>query len=680
MDKPDLAHQALACYDRLLQLDPGLRPRPGQRLMAGQVALTFSQADLGPPQPGSALPETQPRRALAVIQAGTGVGKSLAYCAPALALALQRNTRLLISTATVALQEQLVHKDLPALAAQSEQPFRFALAKGRGRYVCKLKLERRLASLGGARDPDGASDEDVHEDDWFLEAQPPRHGSPSDAAALSALHHELGSGGWDGDFDSLAHPPAGLIWQSVAAHASSCAARHCPVYGQCSYFQQRKELVGAQVIVVNHDLLLSTLGSRTLPELDNCLLVIDEAHHLPAVALEQFASRMDLSRLGWIERLAQRAVRTGAALGLAELVELPGHAAALRQAMQELARLAVLQFGAELGGAPLAQSAQATLGGREAALKAPGAAGAGGYAAERVARLHQGQTPAVLFEPLQALLRSAGAFIESLRLLAKALRTEMRERPQQARQLATQYAQLGNLTPRLEAAHETARLLLQQPTEGAEPVAKWFGWQSAGADAALLAHASPTLPGSTLRQHLWGSVRAAVLTSATLSSGGRFDYFLRESGLDHDPDVCALEVPSPFDFSRQGRIVLASTRADPKDASAFNAELVCSLMQDLACVRHQRRIRPRRLPAKPLGHRLGALGGLLQQQARGLVSGFQARRQAAQLGVLGGQLARLLGLIAHFGAQGLGQQPQQINKSARAAQQGVQGLQQRGRR
>ncbi|MDO8273939.1 MAG: helicase C-terminal domain-containing protein, partial [Serpentinimonas sp.] len=108
----------------------------------------------------------------------------------------------------------------------------------------------------------------------------------------------------------------------------------------------------------------------------------------------------------------------------------------------------------------------------------------------------------------------------------------------------------------------------------------------AGADAALLAHASPTLPGSTLRQHLWGSVRAAVLTSATLSSAGRFDYFLRESGLDLDPDVRALEVPSPFDFSRQGRIVLASTRADPKDASAFNAELVCSLMQDLACVRH----------------------------------------------------------------------------------------------
>lgn len=579
MDKPELARQALARYDRLLQLDPGLRPRPGQRLMAEEVAQTFSQADLGPLEASQALPGVQPQRALVVIQAGTGVGKSLAYCAPALALALERNTRLLISTATVALQEQLVHKDLPALAAQSEQPFRFALAKGRGRYVCKLKLERRLSGLRGARSSDGGADEDAHEDDWFLEAQPPQPGKTDDLSALSALQAELTSGRWNGDIDTLEQAPAGLVWQSVAVQASSCAARHCPVYHQCSYFQQRKELVGAQVIVVNHDLLLSTLGSRTLPELDNCLLVIDEAHHLPAVALEQFASRMDLSRLGWIERLAQRALRTGSALGLDELAAVPGHAAALRAAMQELACLVVQQFGPELGG----ESGGGLRGsGAEAARVAAPAASGG----ERVARLGAGQTPPALLEPLNALLRSSGAFIDLLRLLAKALRAEMRDQPQQARQLATQYAQLGSLTPRLEAAHETARLLLQQPTDGAEPVAKWFGWQSAGADAALMAHASPTLPGSTLRQHLWGSVRAAVLTSATLSSAGRFDYFLRESGLDLDPDVRTLEVPSPFDFSRQGRLVLAGTRADPKDASAFNAELVRSLMQDLADVRH----------------------------------------------------------------------------------------------
>ncbi len=589
MDKPELAQLALACYDRLLLRDLRLRPRPGQRQMAEQVAQTFSQADLGPLEASQALPGVEPQRALAVIQAGTGVGKSLAYCAPALALALERNTRVLISTATVALQEQLVHKDLPALVAQFEQPIRYALAKGRGRYVCKLKLERRLAGLGAARGNDAAADEDLHEDDWFLEAQPPQPGGSSDVDTLLALQADLASGRWSGDFDDLSQPPAGLLWQSVAVQASSCAARHCPVYGQCSYFEQRKELVGAQVIVVNHDLLLSTLGSRTLPDLDNCLLVIDEAHHLPAVALEQFASRMDLSRLGWIERLAQRAMRAGATLGLAELAGVHEQAAALRQAMQELARWVVQHHGHELSEAPRESAGFGLLGAhaatRPAAAAALGAVPAG-FTPERVARLSQGQTPAALLQTLEALQRSSGAFIDSLRLLAKALRAEMRDQPQQSRQLATLYAQLGSLTPRLEAAHETARLFLQQPSLGDEPVAKWFSVQSAGADAALMAHASPTLPGSTLRQHLWGSVRAAVLTSATLSSGGRFDYFLRESGLEHDPDACTLEVPSPFDFSRQGRLVLGGTRADPKEASAFNAELVCSLLQDLAAVRH----------------------------------------------------------------------------------------------
>ena len=203
MDKPELARHALASYDRLLQLDPGLRPRPGQRLMAEQVAQTFSLADLGPTAASPALPGVKPERAVAVIQAGTGVGKSLAYCAPALAMALQRNTRLLISTATVALQEQLVHKDLPALAAQSEQPFRFALAKGRGRYVCKLKLERQLSRLGGARTSDGAAEEDVHEDDWFLEAQPAQQGKTDDLGALLALQTELASGRWGGDLDTF---------------------------------------------------------------------------------------------------------------------------------------------------------------------------------------------------------------------------------------------------------------------------------------------------------------------------------------------------------------------------------------------------------------------------------------------------------------------------------------------
>ena len=147
MHEKKWAEEALNSFDAVVGAMPGFRSRDGQRKMAAQIAQTLSQAQLGKVDED----DPDPRRAIAVVQAGTGVGKSLAYSIPAIRMALSRGTRVLISTATVALQEQLVNKDLPALAQKLDQPFKFALAKGRGRFVCKLKLER-LASTGEAQD------------------------------------------------------------------------------------------------------------------------------------------------------------------------------------------------------------------------------------------------------------------------------------------------------------------------------------------------------------------------------------------------------------------------------------------------------------------------------------------------------------------------------------------------
>ena len=571
MNKTDMAREALAAFDRLVSRAAGLRPRAGQRLMAEQVASTFSAADLGRlPDAAAAEDEGAPARSIAVVQAGTGVGKSLAYGVPAIALALERNTRVMISTATVALQEQLVHKDLPALAALMPQPFRFALAKGRGRYVCRLKLERLTQHEQGGHD----SEEDTSEEEDLFSAWTPGPASLDERArrlaAFASMAADLASGRWDGDRDTLSVAPDPLIWQAVAADVSSCSARHCPVYGQCSYFEQRRALVGAQVIVVNHDLLLSSLGSRALPELDNCLLVIDEAHHLPATALDQFASHMDLSRLTWLDRLTSRALKAGSQLGVEEVADIPKHAALIRQAMQDLARLVMHQYGEQL----------------RVPMQGWSATGRSGEPVGR-ARVAGGRLPEPMNGPLAQLAHSTQVYVDALRAISKALRAEMRDQPLEARRLATQYAQLGTLAPRLEAVHATTRWLMQTPQADASPVAKWFTLQGAGEGmAALHAHASPTLPGGALRHHLWSVVRAAVLTSATLTSCGRFDFLLREIGLADDPDVVTLEVPSPFDFQRQGRLVLASTRADPRDAAAFTREMVEALIQDLRDVRH----------------------------------------------------------------------------------------------
>ncbi|MFC4474214.1 ATP-dependent DNA helicase DinG [Comamonas denitrificans] len=549
------ATHALQAFDNVVAAQAHLRPRAGQREMAAQVAHTFAHAHLGKPTEGEdSTPNTAVAPSIAVIQAGTGVGKSLAYSAPAIAMALQRGTRVVISTATVALQEQLVNKDLPALAAHLGQPFRYALAKGRGRFVCQLKLERLV----------GSSDLYPEEaDDLFGETLPTKPVAQAERQAqqqfYASMAEALAQGRWDGDRDSLDTPPAPEAWSPVAAEGSSCTGRHCPAFQSCSYYERRKELVAAQVIVVNHDLLLSSLGARLLPELDNCLLVLDEAHHLPATALAQFANSMDLSRLQWLDKLTSRALRIGQLLEVEEIADIPQHSSGLRQAMGQLAQAAMAQYGETL------KSPEARFG-------------------PASARIPRGVLPEALLPPLEAVLAHSTGLLDVLRAIAKALRSTIKETPDEAPRLAALYAQLGSLAPRLEAVFATTELLLHTPAPGQAPAAKWFTLEMDGEWIALQAHASPILPGSTLRQHLWSQVRGGVLTSATLTSCGSFDFFLREVGLHDLPTLATLEVASPFDYPSQGVLWAHHTQADPKHAGPFTQEMVHTLLHDLASV------------------------------------------------------------------------------------------------
>ena len=549
------ATHALQAFDNVVAAQAHLRPRAGQREMAAQVAHTFAHAHLGKPTEGEdSPPNTAVAPSIAVIQAGTGVGKSLAYSAPAIAMALQRGTRVVISTATVALQEQLVNKDLPALAAHLGQPFRYALAKGRGRFVCQLKLERLV----------GSSDLYPEEaDDLFGETLPAKPVAQAERQAqqqfYASMAEALAQGRWDGDRDSLDTPPAPEAWSPVAAEGSSCTGRHCPAFQSCSYYERRKELVAAQVIVVNHDLLLSSLGARLLPELDNCLLVLDEAHHLPATALAQFANSMDLSRLQWLDKLTSRALRIGQLLEVEEIADIPQHSSGLRQAMGQLAQAAMAQYGETL------KSPEARFG-------------------PASARIPRGVLPEALLPPLEAVLAHSTGLLDVLRAIAKALRSTIKETPDEAPRLAALYAQLGSLAPRLEAVFATTELLLHTPAPGQAPAAKWFTLEMDGEWITLQAHASPILPGSTLRQHLWSQVRGGVLTSATLTSCGSFDFFLREVGLHDLPTLATLEVASPFDYPSQGVLWAHHTQADPKHAGPFTQEMVHTLLHDLASV------------------------------------------------------------------------------------------------
>ena len=535
-----LAQHAMQAFNTMVQRSAAFTPRAGQQAMAQRIADTLSRADLGECD--------NPTQAIAVVQAGTGVGKSAAYASTAVALALARKTRVIISTATVALQEQLMQKDLPALAQTMDQPFVYALAKGRGRYVCKVKLER-LVGVGSAED-------DLFEDDFPAQALGSASREAREERRTRLYEHmatQLASAAWDGDRDSLAQSPQPEDWGPVAAERHSCTVRQCPRFGSCSYYHARNALAQAQVIVANHDLVLASLGMKTLPDLDNCLLIFDEAHHLPAVALDQFSSAVDFGSLRWLDQLPKAMKEVAKALEL-ELSEDPAIVTSqLKAVFNTLARM-VLEL------------VHASTGGQDGTL-----------------RFAHGVLPDALHEPVSQLGAQAAGLNKALDALGQAVKTLSKDDPTRALQCAQLYARLGPLAPKLSGAAATAELLLEH---GAQPLAKWLACTTDGDFLRLSAHACPIVPGDLLRQFLWPQVRGAVLTSASLTSCGSFDYFLEEVGLRHNPQASALEVSSPFNYATQGRLRVAHTVADPKNASAYTQEMVGLLLDDLARITH----------------------------------------------------------------------------------------------
>lgn len=228
--------------------------RPGQVEMADAVARSF--------QSGEHL----------VVQAGTGTGKSLAYLIPAIVRALDDNAPVVVSTATIALQRQLVDRDLPRLAdaladALPRQP-RFALLKGRRNYLCLNKIH----SDGSTGDPEA---DDQPQEELF---------NPMAATALGrdvARLTEWASTTDTGDRDDLKPGVAERSWSQVSVSARECiGVARCPYGSECFSERARSRAGGADIVVTNHALLAidAVAESTVLPE--HSLLVVDEAHEL----------------------------------------------------------------------------------------------------------------------------------------------------------------------------------------------------------------------------------------------------------------------------------------------------------------------------------------------------------------------------------------------------------------
>jgi ATP-dependent DNA helicase DinG len=507
---------------------PTYEPRVEQVTMARAVARTLEH--------GGVL----------VVEAGTGTGKSLAYLIPSIHWARQRGERVIVSTRTINLQEQLIHTDLPFLARNLGVEFGAALVKGRGNYLCLRKTR------------------EISEQPSLLGDEPSR----AELATILRWSHTTE----DGSLSDLGFAPRASSWEAVRVEHDDCLRARCPEYEQCFFYRARRAAARADVLVVNHSLLMADQALRDaladdeqngiLPRASR--LVIDEAHHIEDVSTEYFGADVTLRRIEQVlsrlqsPRTPERGVLPSLLERLAAVSSPEDRPAAdgamrwleerLRPRVPELAREAAAAFGS------LLLSVQSHLRAVAAATPSPDE-----QTLRVVPLLRETSFWTEIAGVLSTLVSAIEAFVEDTRPV---LRRVGDFSAANAERFLFPSMQLDAQTGRLAAVAEDLRsFLLDDPA-----LCRWFALRTDRDRLPVLSlHHAPVEVGPKLRSSLFERFQAVILTSATLAVDRRFDYFFDRSGIGGlDPDhVSRLRLPSPFDYSDQALLAVPDDLPDP---------------------------------------------------------------------------------------------------------------------
>lgn len=496
--------------------------RPSQRAMASEIARLYNEGGVG------------------LLEAGTGVGKSMGYLVPALRWAAANGERTVVSTNTINLQEQLVGKDLPFLAgALTDQKVRFALLKGWRNYLCLNRLA--LARSGGTA---------------LLE-----DGMAAELATIEAWAERTS----DGSVADLPTPPRPEVWDEVAAEPDLCLRMKCPHFDRCFLFKARREAAQADVIVVNHHLLLSDVAVRrsqqnwedaaVLPAYKR--LVVDEGHHLEDAAaahlgtsvtqrtLQRLFSRLDRKGKGLLGALVAKLAEKSDLLSTASLDLVQARLVPSAHASRDKAALLfdLLHVWLERQGQPVVRLTDT-------------------FAADPIWQAGLGLA-------LDDLLAEVELLHDGLRQVRERLETD--ERRLDA--LAPLLAELRAVARRLQAAGDGLGRALK-PAANADPSVRWI--EARGKERNVVVTSVPLDLAPILREDLFKRVKTAVVTSATLATRpgagptpGAFSFLVNRLGLTPPEFAPATAVlPSPFDYPRQALLAIPTDVPPPNvDAS-----------------------------------------------------------------------------------------------------------------
>ena len=469
-----------------------------------------------------------------MVEAGTGVGKSFAYLVPAiLAAARDKELRVVVSTHTISLQEQLISKDIPFLQSVMPQAFKPVLVKGRGNYISLRRLrgaQNRVAGL-------------LTEDRAVLQLQ------------------EIGN--WsrvtkDGSRSNLAFQPLPSVWDLVESDTGNCLGRKCPSHDDCFYYKARKQVYGANLLIVNHalffsDLALHRAGASLLPKYQ--AVILDEAHTLEDVAAEHLG--LTISR-GSIDYLLNKLLSPRHDRGLLVFF---GTAAAMHQV--EAARQAAEGFFRDIlswhaaAQAPHPNPSPPQPGKGVGVRGASGSRGRGeSFVAEtiRVRRQH------IVANPVSGELKKLAGLLDGI----ADKRTEDDEKIE--------------LTSAADRCATLASNVTEWLAQGLEGQVYWVE-VSGGRKQRIELASAPIEVGPTLREQLYSQIPTVVLTSATLSTGGDagFNHFQQRLGLESCP---TLQLGSPFNYREQAELHLLRNMPDPVALPAEFEEAVFAKIQE----------------------------------------------------------------------------------------------------
>lgn len=533
LEKNAIAHH----YRTLAEHLPNFRPRKAQREMIAAIANVFSRTLSH--EDG----EEEPKRcgeSIVVIEGPTGVGKSVAYLLSGGIMAQTRQKRLIVSSATVALQEQLVGRDLPFVVQHSGLEMTFALAKGRARYLCPYKLYQLTQQN---------AQESLFEQETFslLWSEKPKE---EELNLLHDIAKQFAVRQFNGDRDTWPEVIDDVLWAKITNDRHGCLKNACPNRLECPFLLAREVLETVDVVVANHDLLLSDIsmgGGVILPSPKDSFYCIDEAHHLAKKALSHFAAEHAHQQAVWLlEKLPQQTAKWMTVLDRLETANLADEAAeSLLECLNE--------WHFHLEDAADFQNEEGSH--------------------DAVWLWEDGKIPEDLNTLVNNTHISAQTLFKHISTLNDALAMARREKEQNVATVDLMSSELGIVLAKVEQiAAVWALMATSIENEKTPPLAKWITQSQEKND--WIFHASPISSATMLVNGLWRRAAGALLTSATLQSLGNFQLLLQQTGLIWQPETTTLALNSPFDFAAQGELYLPPLLSNPKDSAAHTDEII----------------------------------------------------------------------------------------------------------